>query len=78
MGCFCWDATCSIPYFVYVNILTTLIKITLSGDGTNIGKRTNVVNITSTIPNEKKTAMGEKGNYILAVLKATESYETFG
>ena len=78
MGCFCWDATCSIPYFGYVNILTTLIKITLSGDGTNIGKRINVVNITSTILNEKKTAMGEKGNYILAVLKVTESYETFG
>ena len=25
MGCFCWVATCSIPYFGYVNILTTLI-----------------------------------------------------
>ena len=24
IGCFCWVATCSIPYFGYVNILTTL------------------------------------------------------
>lgn len=51
------------------------IKIKLSGDGTNIGKRLTVVNFTFTIPNEKEVAMGEKGNYILAVIKTAETYD---
>ncbi|CAB4010906.1 Hypothetical predicted protein, partial [Paramuricea clavata] len=51
-------------------------KIKLSGDGTNIGKQMSVVNITFTILNEKKIAMSEKGNYILAVIKTSESYDT--
>ena len=45
------------------------IKIELSGDGTNIGKRISVVNITFTILNEKDISMSEKGNYLLAVLR---------
>ncbi len=36
------------------------IKIKLSGDGTNIGKRISVVNITFTILNEKKMARVKK------------------
>lgn len=52
------------------------IKIKLSGDGTNIGKRISVVNITFTILNEKALAMSERGNYLLAVLRTTESYDT--
>ena len=51
------------------------IKIKLSGDGTNIGKRLTVVNFTFTILNEKEVAMGEKGNYVLAVIKTTETYD---
>ena len=50
------------------------IKIKLSGDGTNIGKRLTVVNFTFTILNEKDVAMAEKGNYVLAVIKTTETY----
>ena len=49
------------------------IKINLSGDGTNIGKRLTVVNFTFTIVNEKELAMGEKCNYVLAVIKTTET-----
>ncbi|CAB3993179.1 Hypothetical predicted protein, partial [Paramuricea clavata] len=52
------------------------IKIKICGDGTNIGKRLSVVNITYTILNENKLAMSEKGNYLLAVTRAKESYET--
>ena len=52
------------------------IKVKVSGDGTNIGKRINVVNITFTILNEKQLAMSEKGNYILAIIKEAESYDT--
>ena len=48
------------------------IKIKLSGDGTNIGKRLTVVNFTFTILNEKEVAMGEKGNYVLAVIKTRD------
>lgn len=53
-----------------------VIQVKLSGDGTKIGKRLNVINITYTIINEKNRAMSEKGNYLLAVIKAKESYET--
>lgn len=51
------------------------IKIKLSGDGTDIGKRLTVVNFTFTILNEKELAMGEKGNYVLAIIKTTETYD---
>ena len=51
------------------------IKVKLSGDGTQIGKRLKIVNFTYTILNEKDLAMGEKRNYILAIIKTTESYE---
>lgn len=53
-----------------------MIKIKLSGDGTNIGKRISVINITFTILNEKNLAMSEKGNYLLAVIRTSESYDT--
>ena len=33
------------------------------------------MNFTYIILNEKDLAMGEKGNYILAIIKTTESYE---
>ena len=51
------------------------IKIKLSGDGTNIRKRLTVVNFTFTIVNEKELAMGEKGKYVLALIKTTETYD---
>ena len=56
-------------------MLTSSLKIKLNGDGTNIGKGLTVVNFTFTILHEKDVAMGEKGNYILAVIKTTETYD---
>ena len=50
-----------------------VIRVKISGDGTCIGKRLKLVNITFTIVNEKGAAMSEKGNYVLAILKTTES-----
>ena len=50
------------------------IKIKLNGDKTNIGKRLSVINFAYTILNGKQIAMGEKGNYLLAVIKTKESY----
>ena len=51
------------------------IKIKLSGDGTNIGKGLTVVTFTLTILHENDVAMGVKGNYTLAVIKTTETYD---
>ena len=51
------------------------IKVKISGDGTNIGKRLKLENVTYTILNEKDAAMNEKGNYVLAIIKTTENYD---
>ncbi|CAH3150161.1 unnamed protein product, partial [Pocillopora meandrina] len=53
----------------------TTTKVKLSGDGTNIGKRLKLENVTYTILNEKDAAMNEKGNYVLAIIKKTENYD---
>ena len=53
-----------------------MVRVKISGDGTNIGKRLSVIDITYTILNEKNLAMSEKGNYLLAVIRAKESYKT--
>ena len=53
----------------------TTIKVKISGDGTNIGKRLKLENVTYTILNEKVAAMNEKGNYVLSIIKATENYD---
>lgn len=58
-----------------LNLKENTIKVKLRGDGTQIGKRLKIVNFTYTILNEKDVAMGEKANYILAILKTTENYE---
>ena len=51
------------------------LKIKISGDGTQIGKRLNVVNVTYTILNEK-LCMSERGNYPLAIVKCKEDYNS--
>lgn len=58
-----------------IKLKDDIIKIMFSGDGAQIGKRLKIVNFTYTIVNEKEAAMGEKGNYILGLVKKTESYE---
>ena len=55
--------------------MDTTIKVKISGDGTNIGKRLKLENVTYTILNEKDAAMNEKGNYVLAIIKTTENYD---
>ena len=55
--------------------MNTKIKVKISGDGTNIGKRLKIVNVTYTILNERDIAITERGNYILAIIKTTESYD---
>ena len=50
------------------------IKIKVSDDGTNIGKRLHILNVTYTIINEDSAAMSEKRNYVLAIIKTAEEY----
>ena len=52
------------------------LKIKVSGDGTNIGKRLHIFNVIYTIINEESAAMSEKGNYVLAIIKTTEEYSS--
>ena len=55
--------------------LSDIIKIKVSGDGTRVGKRLQLLNVTYTIINEEKIAMSEKGNYVVAVIKTKDDYE---
>ena len=50
------------------------LKIKVSGDGTRIGKRLQLLNVTYTIINEGNIAMSEKVNYVLAVIKTKDDY----
>ena len=52
-----------------------IIRVKISGDGTCIGKRLKLVNVTYTILNEEEAAMSEKGNNVQAILKTTENYD---
>ena len=50
------------------------LKIKVSGDGTRIGKRLQLLNVTYAIINEGNTAMSEKRNYVLAFIKTKDDY----
>lgn len=51
------------------------IRIKLTGDGTNIGKRLTVNNFTFTLLSEKEVAIGKKRNCVLAILKTAETLD---
>jgi len=52
------------------------VRVKLSGDGTNIGKRLHVVTFTFTLLEEGNKAHSSDGNHILAVFKEPEKYES--
>lgn len=52
------------------------VRVKLSGDGTNIGKRLHVINFTFTLLDEGSVAYGYEGNHTLAVLKEPENYKS--
>ena len=52
-----------------------VLKIKLSGDGTRVGKRLQLLNVTYSIINEGKKASTKKGNYMLAIVKTKDDYE---
>ena len=51
------------------------IRVKLTGDGTNIGKRLHVVIIAFTVIDEGVAAMLSEGNHAIAILRTTENYE---
>lgn len=55
---------------------TKKVRVKLSGDGTNIGKRLHVINFTFTLLDEGSVAYGYEGNHTLAVLKEPENYKS--
>ena len=52
------------------------LRVKLSGDGTNVGKRLHLINFTFTLLDEGSSAHSSQGNHILAVLKEPEKYDT--
>ena len=51
------------------------IRVKLSGDGTNIGKRLHVINVTFTVLDEGTLAQAADDNHLIAVIKEPENYE---
>ena len=51
-----------------------LLRVKLSGDGTNIGKHLHVINITFTLLDEGSLAYSAEGNHALAIIKEQENY----
>ena len=47
----------------------------ISGDGTNIGKKLHVINITFNMLNEGGNAMSADRNHLIAVIRDSENYE---
>lgn len=52
-----------------------IIRIKLTGDGTQIGRELKVINFTFTIIDEVEKAQSITGNYSLAILQTSESYD---
>ena len=55
-----------------------VLKVKVSGDGTRVGKRLQILNVTFTIINERSVAATERGNYILAIVLTKDDYEGIG
>jgi len=54
-------------------VIPDIIHVKLMGDGTQIAKELNIVNITFTIIEEGGKVMSIDGNHSLAILKVSES-----
>ena len=69
-----------LKYFIHKNSdqgvsTPDTIRIKLTGDGTQIGRESKVVNIAFTILDEGENAQSVNGNYSVAIVKIEESYE---
>ena len=53
-----------------------MVRVKLTGDGTNIGKHLHVVNFAFTLLDEGDLAYSAAGNHCIAIFKESESYES--
>ena len=51
------------------------LQVKLSGDGTKVCRKLNVINFAFTLLNEGAVAISPKGNHTIAIINSTESYE---
>lgn len=52
-----------------------MLEVKLSGDGTKICRKPNLINFTFTLLNEGDIAMSPKGNYTIAIIDACDNYD---
>jgi len=52
------------------------LRVKLSGDGTNVGKRLHLINFTFTLLDEGSSVHSSQGNHLLAILKEPQKYDT--
>ena len=57
-------------------IETSTVRVKLTGDGTNIGKRLHVMNFAFTLLDEGHKADTSSRNHCIAIYKETENYES--
>ena len=58
-----------------IHFNNNIVRIKLSGDGTNVGKNVHLVNFTFTLVDERVAGSCE-GNYVLAIINCEDKYET--
>ena len=51
------------------------LQVKLSGDGTKVCRKLNLINFTFTLLNEGDVAMSSRGNHTIAIINACEGYE---
>ena len=51
-----------------------IVKVKLIGDGTRERNRLQLLNVTYTVLREKAVAMADRGNYIVAIVRAEDNY----
>ena len=55
--------------------LNTHVRVKLSADGTRIGRKLHVINITFNVLDEGQKAQADSGNHLIAILQAPEKYK---
>ena len=55
--------------------VTDVLQVKLSGDGTKICRKLNLINFTFTLLNEGDIAMSPKGNHTIAIIDACDNYD---
>lgn len=52
------------------------VQVKLSGDGTKVCRKLNLINVTFTLLNEGDVAKSPRGNHTIAIINGTETYDS--